>query len=137
MHVLYKTLNLAICRWTKEIVELFFCLSILAKQDKLTGARQSNYMSHPHVQAKRLHPSWNQQPWSPAQISKMEQAGEMVGQVNGEFYSFNDNTLSYGYICSVADLFLGIDSSLCNLSWKLEERSNLKKWRVFPRKALS
>lgn len=72
-----------------------------------------------------------------AQIWRMEQAGEMVGQLNGEFYSFNDNTLSYGYISSVVDLFLGIDSCLCNLSWKLEERSNLKKWRVFPGKALS
>ena len=72
-----------------------------------------------------------------AQIWRMEQAGEMVGQLNGEFYSFNDNTLSYGYISSVVDLFLGIDSFLCNLSWKLEERSNLKKWRVFPGKALS
>ena len=67
----------------------------------------------------------------------MEQAGEMVGQVNGEFSSFKDNTLSCGYISSVIDLFLVIDSFLCNLSWKLEERSNLKKWRVFPGKALS
>ena len=72
-----------------------------------------------------------------AQIWRMEQAGEMVGQVNGEFSSFNDNTLSCGYISSVIDLFLVIDSLLCNLSWKLEERSNLKKWRVFPGKALS
>lgn len=67
----------------------------------------------------------------------MEQAGEMVGQISGEFSSFNDNTLSCGNISSVIDLFLGIDSFLCNLSWKLEERSNLKKWRVFPGKALS
>lgn len=84
-------------------------VSIPAKWDKLTGARQINYMSHPHVHAKRLHPRWNQQPWSPEQISRMEQAGEMVGQVNGEFYSFNDNTLSYGYISSVVDLFLVTD----------------------------
>ena len=110
----------------------FFCpflvnndVSILAKWDKLTGARQSNYMSHPHVHAKRLHPRWNQQPWSPEQIWRMEQAGEMVGQVNGEFYSFNDNTLSYGYISSFVDLFLVIDSFYAIF------RGNLRKGRTW------
>ena len=50
--------------------------------------------------------------------------GEMVGQVNGEFYSFNDNTLSYGYISSVVDLFLVIDSFYAIF------RGNLRKGRT-------
>ena len=125
IHVLYKTLNFAIWdRWTL-FFSCFFSLnndvSILAKWDKLTGACQSNYMSHPHVHAKRLNPRWNQQPWSHAQTWRMEQAGEMVGQISSEFSSFNDKTLSCGYISSVIDLFWGIDSFLCNLSWKLEK----------------
>ena len=140
--VLYKTLNLAICRWTKGIVELFFFALFLVNncwQSETNWQVPVKVTTCPTLMSTRNAsiPVETNNPDRLAQIWRMEQAGEMVGQWNGEFYSFNDNTLSYGYISSVVDLFLGIDSFLCNLSWKLEERSNLKKWRVFPGKALS
>ena len=128
--ILYKTLNLAICRWTKGIVELFFFALFLVnnyRQSETNWQVPVKVTTCPTLMSTRNAsiPVETNNPDRLAQIWRMEQAGEMVGQLNGEFSSFNDNTLSYGYISSVVDLFWGIDSFYAIF------RGNLRKGRTW------